>query len=226
MTIDSGISYAHGDFDNAAGNTRIVRIWDHNYATGPSPAPYGYGTEYLPAAIDANTAQGKDTNGHGTHVMGIAAGDGSLTGGAIPAYTYVGIAPMADIVEIKPVSYTDTAILDGASYFFGLATTLGQNAVLNISLGGQYGPHDGTQPLSVGLDALTGPGKAICASAGNDGGSTGPANTGRSRRRDPRIRPNEAYIKRCGTEAAGRDECPVAGPVRDCVPPPSKRVSR
>jgi subtilisin family serine protease len=171
--IDSGISYAHGDFDDAAGNTRIVRIWDQLTATGPAPMPYGYGTEYLPAAINANTAQGKDTNGHGTHVMGIAAGDGSLTGGVIPAHTYVGMAPMAGIVEIKS-DYTDTHILDGAAYFFGLATALGQPAVLNISLGGQYGPHDGTGALSVGLDALTGPGKAICASAGNDGGTTSP----------------------------------------------------
>ncbi len=171
--IDSGISYAHGDFDDAAGNTRIVRIWDQLTATGPAPAGFGYGTEYLPAAIDAGTAQGKDTNGHGTHVMGIAAGDGSLTGGLIPAHTYVGMAPMAGIVEIKS-DYTDTHILDGAVYFFGLAAALGQPAVLNISLGGQYGPHDGTGALSVGLDALTGPGRAICVSAGNDGGTTSP----------------------------------------------------
>ncbi len=171
--VDSGISYAHGDFDDAAGNTRILRIWDQTTATGPAPAGYTYGTEYLPAAIDANTAQGKDTNSHGTHVMGIAAGDGSLTGGTVAAYTYVGMAPMANIVEIKS-TYTDTQIADGAAYFFGLASSLGMNAVLNISLGGQYGPHDGTAALSTALNGLVGPGKAICVSAGNDGGTTSP----------------------------------------------------
>lgn len=172
--IDSGISYAHGDFDDAAGNTRILRIWDQTQTVSiVPPAGYTYGTEYLPAAIDANTAQGKDTNGHGTHVMGIAAGDGSLTGGAIPAYTYTGMAPMADIIEIKS-TYTDTQIADGAAYFFGVASALGKNAVLNISLGGQYGPHDGTAALSVALDGLVGPGRAICVSAGNDGGTTTP----------------------------------------------------
>jgi subtilisin family serine protease len=171
--IDSGISYAHGDFDDAAGNTRILSIWDQTNATGTPPSGFTYGSEYLPAAINAGTAQGKDTNGHGTHVMGIAAGDGSLTGGTVPAFTYAGVAPMADIVEIKS-TYSDTQILDGAAYFFGLANTLGKNAVLNISLGGQYGPHDGTAPLSLGLDALVGPGKAICVSAGNDGGTTSP----------------------------------------------------
>lgn len=172
--IDSGISYAHGDFDDAAGNTRILRIWDQTQTVSiVPPAGYTYGTEYLPAAIDANTAQGKDTNGHGTHVMGIAAGDGSLTGGTVPAHTYAGMAPMADIIEIKS-SYTDTQIADGAAYFFGVASALGKNAVLNISLGGQYGPHDGTAPLSVALDGLVGPGRAICVSAGNDGGTTTP----------------------------------------------------
>jgi subtilisin family serine protease len=171
--IDTGISYAHGDFKDAAGNTRIVRIWDQTTPIGPAPAGYTVGTEYLPAAINAGTAQGKDTDGHGTHVMGIAAGDGSLTGGAIPAYTYVGMAPMASIVMIKTDFY-ETSILDGAKYFFGLATALGQPAVLNISLGSQYGPHDGTSDLSVGLDALTGPGRAICVAAGNDGGTTSP----------------------------------------------------
>lgn len=171
--IDSGLSYAHGDFDDAAGNTRILRIWDQTVSTGIPPTGFGYGSEYLPAEIDAGTAQGKDTNGHGTHVVGIAAGDGSLTGGSVAAHTYTGMAPMADIVAIKS-TYTNTQILDGASYFFGLANTLGKNAVLNISLGGQYGPHDGSSPLSLGLDALVGPGRSICVSAGNDGGTTTP----------------------------------------------------
>jgi len=105
--------------------------------------------------------------------MGIAAGDGSLTGGSIPAYTYTGVAPMASIVEIKS-DYTDTHIADGAAYFFGLATAAGMNAVLNISLGSNYGPHDGGEPLFAGPRRPREPGHAICVSAGNSGGTTTP----------------------------------------------------
>jgi hypothetical protein len=172
--IDSGLSYKHGDFDDNAGNTRVYRIWDQTVALGSPPPPtgYTYGREYLPADVDANTPGG-DTNGHGTHVMGILAGDGSLTGGSIPAYTYVGMAPMASIVEVKS-DYTDTHIADGAAYFFGLATAAGMNAVLNISLGSNFGPHDGGEALSQALDALVGPGHAICVSAGNNAGTTSP----------------------------------------------------
>lgn len=167
--IDSGIAYKHGDFQNASGQTRIVNIWDQTDNVGPNPAGFSYGSEWSSADINALTARERDTNGHGTHVMGIAAGDGSATGGVIPAYTYVGVAPQADIIEIKS-TYTTTQILDGAAYFFQKATARGQNAVLNISLGSQFGPHDGTSDFEAGLTALTGPGRMICVSAGNDQG--------------------------------------------------------
>ncbi len=173
--IDTGISFSHDDFKDAGGNTRILRIWDQTDAVGPNPSSYAYGSEWFPADINAGTGvcRERDTNGHGTHVMGIAAGDGSATGGSIPAFTYVGMAPQADIVEVKS-DLTDTHIIDGLSYFFGLATGLGQNAVMNMSFGGQYGPHDGTDAFESAISALTGPGRIVCVSAGNEGGSTSP----------------------------------------------------
>jgi subtilisin family serine protease len=110
-----------------------------------------------------------DGDGHGTHVLGIAGGDGSATGGTVPAYTYVGMAPRADLVMVK-TDYTDTGILDGVAYVMNRATALGKHAVVNLSLGSQYGPKDGTSPFEAGIAALTGPGRIVVASAGNDGG--------------------------------------------------------
>ena len=43
--------------------------------------------------------------------------------------------------------------------------------MVNMSLGGHYGPHDGTSLESQALDALTGPGRLIAVAAGNEGWS-------------------------------------------------------
>ena len=61
------------------------------------------------------------------------------------------------------------AIVDGVNYIFQKAASLGKQAVVNLSLGTQEGPHDGTLDMDVMLNALTGPGKIIVASAGNSG---------------------------------------------------------
>ncbi len=167
--VDSGIDYNHDDFKDAGGLTRLINIWDQTVNTGPAPLGYAYGTEWTPAQIDANAATEVDVSGHGTHVMGIAGGDGSGTGGAVPAYTYVGMAPRADLLMVK-TTFQTTAILDGVSYFFQRAAALGKNAVCNISLGSHYGPHDGSSAFEVGLSALTGPGRVIIKSAGNERG--------------------------------------------------------
>src|SRR5207245_2882962 len=120
--------------------------------------------------IDADLCNEIDETGHGTHVLGIAGGDGSQTGGSVPAFTYVGMAPKADLVMVK-TNFYDSSILDGVKYCFDLATARGENAVVNLSLGTQFGPHDGTSDFESGLAMLTGLGRIITKSAGNDRGS-------------------------------------------------------
>ena len=168
--VDSGIDYSHGDFLDAAGNSRLLWLWDQTDALGPNPAGYAYGSEWTQADMTANVARAVDTGGHGTHVMGIAGGDGSATGGVVPAFTYAGMAPTADLFFVKTTMYT-TDILDGVVYLFQKATALGRNAAVNLSLGSHFGPHDGTSPFESGLTALTGPGRVIVKSAGNERGS-------------------------------------------------------
>ncbi len=168
--VDSGMDYKHGDFKDAAGNTRLVSLWDQTDAVGPTPVSFPYGSEWFPADLTAGTAREVDLSGHGTHVMGIIGGDGSLTGGTVPQYTYAGMAPMADLIFVKTTMYT-TDILDGVSYIFEKATALGKNAAVNLSLGSQFGPHDGSSPFESGLNALCGPGRIVAKSAGNDRGT-------------------------------------------------------
>jgi subtilisin family serine protease len=167
--VDSGVDLDHGDFRDASGGTRIVSLWDQT-TPGTPPAGHAYGSEWSAAQIDAGLCPQTDGDGHGTHVLGIAAGDGSQTGGGVPAFTFAGLAPRADLVVVK-TDYDAASIVDGVRYVFERAAARGQPAVVNLSVGTQEGPHDGTSDLEAGLTALTGPGRIVVKSAGNDRGS-------------------------------------------------------
>ena len=165
--VDSGIDGKHADFRRPDGSTRLVSVWDQT-ATGTPPHGFTYGVEYGQAQIDAQPSKVTDDFGHGTHVMGIAAGDGSATGHGQPGFTYVGMAPEADLCMVK-TDLSASGIADGVNYIFQVAAARGEPAVVNLSIGTQEGPHDGTLDLDRLLNALTGPGRIIVAAAGNEG---------------------------------------------------------
>src|SRR5829696_9331164 len=84
--IDTGIDGGLPDFVGADGRSRVVAA----AVTNP----------------DATTAA--DTYGHGTHVAGIIAGDGTRRAAVDPvAGKYIGTAPRAMLVEIKASDDTD-----------------------------------------------------------------------------------------------------------------------
>ncbi|HEU4725809.1 MAG TPA: S8 family serine peptidase, partial [Candidatus Eisenbacteria bacterium] len=166
--VDSGVDLNHADMRNPDGTTRIVSLWDQTAASGTPPVGYTYGAEYDSVGINDGIVPELDTDGHGTHVATTAAGNGRATGNGQPAHVYVGVAPKADIVAVK-TTYATTAIVDGVHYIFQKALSLGKKAVVNLSLGTQAGPHDGTYGFDTMISALTGPGKIVVASAGNKG---------------------------------------------------------
>lgn len=171
--VDSGIDLTHPDFIEEDGGNRVWYAWDQTTGTSEGPtrfdASWFYGKEWTTAEINAGAATEADPDGHGTHVAGIAAGNGRATGNGMPAYTYVGMAPKAIVVVVKTLFYTDS-VVDGAAYVFKVAEEFGLPAVVNLSLGTQEGPHDGTDLFDQALNALTGPGRMIVAAAGNDHG--------------------------------------------------------
>ncbi len=175
--VDTGIDWTHRDFrvdrdgDGFEESSRILWLWDQT-ETGAfgTPRVVPFGTEYTREQIEAalrsgmNIVNERDESGHGTHTTGIALGDGSASGG-----TFVGMAPNAEMIIVK-TSYFSTDIVEGVRYIFDKAEWLGKPAVVNLSLGGHFGPHDGTSLFEQSLEAfLERPGRAIVASAGNDG---------------------------------------------------------
>lgn len=173
--VDRGIDVIHPDFRDASGNSRILFIWDQT--TGVSganhPPPYNYGTEWTKADIDAGFCTQLDVGGHGTSVASIAAGNGAATGNGWPAYRYVGMAPEADLIIVKS-TLTGDAIIDGMNYIRNKSIALGKPCSINLSIGTQISPHDGTDPVERAIDQISGPGVVVCTATGNSG-TTDPA---------------------------------------------------
>src|SRR5262249_40137235 len=109
---------------------------------------------------------------HGTHVAGTAAGDGSDRDTCTPPFTYVGVAPEADLIVVK-MGLAQGKIADpinAINYIFAKAQELGLPCAIDISSGTASGQHKGFSSLSMAIDAaLTGtPGRAVIIAAAND----------------------------------------------------------
>jgi subtilisin family serine protease len=167
--IDSGIDFAHPDFKDALGNTRISFIWDQTVATPTnSPLPFAYGEEWTAAQINGGLCTHTDLAfwGHGTGVSGIAAGNGLANG------THEGIAAKAEIIVVALDFYSSgPTISDAVKYIINKATAAGKPFVINASVGDYYGSHDGTNTEAKLIDALISniPGRSMVAAAGNAG---------------------------------------------------------
>jgi subtilisin family serine protease len=195
--IDTGLDVTHADFRDAQGKTRVAWMMLREQPRGvhaalesqfgcnaPEQSPCAiYDAADIDALIAGNPdAAPRDPDGHGTHVTSIAAGNGGVSLGES---AFAGMAPGATIIAAAPSpggGFSDPDILNAARFIFDRADALGMPAVINISLGSDFGPHDGTSVLEKGLAALVGPGnpgRVIVLAAGNSGalyrlGDSGP----------------------------------------------------
>ena len=149
--IDDGFEYGNPAFYNHDGSElRVKRVWKQSARTGTSPEGFSYGSEYT-TPEDILTA-GTDDRGetHGTHVAGIAAGQGSTIDAG---RKYRGMAPGADIVLVS-YAENETSIYDGITYIRKYAASQNKPCVINMSLGTHTGPHDGTSSFDRMCDAF------------------------------------------------------------------------
>lgn len=167
--VDFGGDFAHLNFRDGAGKTRLLALWDQGATPAGGSNTVGYGALHRPAAINAALKKADpylalgydvDEEAHGTHVMDIAAGNGLGTG--VP-----GMAPQAELVfvelgssdipwfgpEAAAASFGDSVqLLEAVEFIFREAGE--RPCVVNLSLGTNGGPHDGTTLAEEGMDRL------------------------------------------------------------------------
>ena len=150
------------------------------------PAGFSQGIEYTKEMIDAALAADsraaalqivpeQDASGHGTNVLGIAAGNGTASGGR-----YRGMAPQASLLVVKlgnpeEGGFPRTAeVMQAVEYVIRKAQELGMPAAVNLSFGNTYGSHLGTSLLETYLNMMADRWKTvIVAGTGNEGNSAG-----------------------------------------------------
>ena len=142
--LDSGIA-PHADLVG-----RIVASVD--FTSG------GSGASLVPAA---------DPGGHGTHVAGLVAGDGTASGGA-----YTGVAPGANLIDVRVISATGSTTV--STLLAGMQWVLAHRSdynirVVNLSAGAPVTVSYNNDPLAMAVEVLVFSGITVVVSAGNDG---------------------------------------------------------
>lgn len=192
--IDSGVDYFHPDFRNEDGSSRILYLWDQtavyadNTPAGRIPKGFADGTEYTKEEIDRALTAGsrtaglalvpeQDQSGHGTQVLGIAAGNGRASGGR-----FRGIAPLSDIIVVKLGTAREqgfprtTELMRAIEYVYQKAAELGMPMAVNISFGNVYGSHRGNSLLETYMNLMAAKGRSVIAvGTGNEGNAGGHA---------------------------------------------------
>jgi subtilisin family serine protease len=154
--IDSGVNYTHPDLGECYGN---------NNASSNCKVIGGY--DFVNSDSDP-----MDDNGHGTHVAGIVAANGSITG----------IAPEAKIVAIKACNSGGSCGDDDIRA--GIDWCVGNSSVYNISVismslgGGLYSNscdyQDDDFNITLGINNAVGKNISVVVSSGNGLNNVGP----------------------------------------------------
>jgi len=192
--VDSGVDFTHPDLQNPDGTTRVAwfidfgdephgifpELEDEYGCTGEGDDDFACGilsASQIDSMIAGRTVlapgggeirMATDRLGHGTHVASLAAGNGSVDA------RFAGVAPEATLIVARVASVSaavsDVGVLLATRFVYDMADQLGMPAVVNLSLGGDFGPHDGQSSVAQALSELVEPeGRAMVVAAGNSG---------------------------------------------------------
>jgi len=171
--LDSGIDWTLPEFRYGDGSSRILYLWDQTLdreftkedldkaleqSIGGTGSPY----DMVPS---------RDLSGHGTAAAGVAAGGSER---------YRGVAPEAELLVVKlgtsdPRSFPRTTqLMRGLDRVLRKALEIGRPVAVNISIGNNYGSHDGDSLLETFIDTAVGfSPNVIVIGSGNEGAGAG-----------------------------------------------------
>ncbi len=188
--IDSGIDYQNEVFRNASGS-RIAYLWDQSLEDeadmGSAKVPYGrlFRKKDIDLALDSENpfsiVPSRDTNGHGTALAGIAAGN------MVQGENFTGAAPEATliIIKVKPAKqylrnfylyppeaevFQEDDVMMAIAFAIRLAKELGVPLSICVGIGSSQGAHLGTNALSQYVDYVANFSQvSVSVAAGNEG---------------------------------------------------------
>ena len=188
--IDSGIDYQNEVFRNAGGS-RIAYLWDQSLEEesdmGAAKVPYGrlFRKRDIDLALDSENpfsiVPSRDTNGHGTALAGIAAGN------MVQGENFTGAAPEATliIIKVKPAKqylrnfylyppeaevFQEDDVMMAIAFAIRQAKELGVPLSICVGIGSSQGAHLGTNALSQYVDYVANFSQvSVSVAAGNEG---------------------------------------------------------
>ena len=148
--IDSGIHVNADLLDPATGKSRVLAS-----------------VNFVPLSLGID-----DLCGHGTHVAGIIAGNGTNSSGSSYFHTFYGIARKANLVSVRVLDATGGSSVSTvvAAVQWVVANRSKYNIrVINLSLGHSVGESYTTDPLCQALEQAWKSGIVVACAAGNNG---------------------------------------------------------
>lgn len=161
--FDGGIDPNHINFQDADGAPRVKALWvyDEEGAEEAYLSP-----ERIKSFKDDEYGTQYESCSHGTHTLGILAG--SFTASNV-AKDYRGVAIGADIVVCAGYASTPN-LLAGLKRMSDYAKSVGKPLVVNMSLGDNIGPHDGTDEFGMAANKFCRENNVhLFISSGNEG---------------------------------------------------------
>lgn len=171
---DTGFDLNHINFKDADGKLRIKRM--HLFSSGATPRTLSTERQILQQGTD------RETETHGTHVLGMMAGSHRGETGDSEMFNYINTAKRKTTTKNNPyygVAYESTLYLGaGNNYTSEMLYTIQKvieqgkrddmPVVFNLSYGSNTGPHDGTDAFGRAISELS-KDAIILIAAGNEG---------------------------------------------------------
>lgn len=184
--VDSGIDYRNPLFQNEMGS-RILCIWDQTLEGDGTEVPYGrvfWKNDIDRALASENpleTVPSTDTNGHGTRMAAVAAGN------YFPEENFSGAAPEAMLIVVKVKQakkylrefylfpseaelFQENDIMMGVDFAVRTANDRKLPLSVCLGIGSSQGAHIGRNPLSIYVDYASQFSRiSVSIAAGNEG---------------------------------------------------------